>query len=263
MDLDMEQMERQYDLSHVVSVWAAGADGSGVYQIFSSDDYGFEDVIGWISNRLFMTSTWQRGCEFSNLRIINAENGQMRSLWRGNYGDLAFDPQSKAILLSVPGFLSDYGCDLNYDQGLYLHSTMENAVPLRIVEDDIVSLMWSPEANLFFAKTDSGILAVSSTGDFIDLHRPESADGFPLVAPVTQQLAWTGNELWIGSLLDSLDTPPTRIYDQPVYEAIWGPKGEFLHFISEGSYFVAQSPDFVPMLVKEDLIGRGFTWVRP
>jgi len=76
--------------------------------------------------------------------------------------------------------------------------------------------MWSPDANLFLASTEFGILAIDSNGQFIDLDRPPDADPFPAVAPGSKDLAWTGSSLWIGPLLGSIDHPPQEIFNEPV-----------------------------------------------
>jgi hypothetical protein len=134
---------------------------------------------------------------------------------------------------------------------------------LKIVEDSVNRLIWSPEANLFFAETDFGILAVDTAGQFIDLYTPQPSLGFPIVAPGSRQLAWTGGELWVGTLRDSLDSPPKQILDQPVWDAIWDLDGERLYFVTEGAFYMARSPEFAPVLIREDLSGMGFTWVQP
>jgi hypothetical protein len=126
-------------------------------------------------------------------------------------------------------------------------------------------VIYSEEAELFFADTEFGIVAVDSLGQYIDLDTPAGSMSFPAAAPTTRDLAWIGDGLWIGPLLGSIENPPNKIFDQRTYNATWDPTGEFVLFFSDAGLYVAQKPDYTPILIAEGHNNQnGFSgWVIP
>ncbi len=239
----------------VTSLWVARADGSEDRKLLD----GGEMVIGWMDSENLVIHS--RDFWSFNLRTINVETGSEEVLWKDYFSDVAWDAEMGTLLLGV----NQYAAEKNLDaqQGLYLIQ-VGGAPSWRIVEDEPEEVLWSDEADMFFAKIrGSGILAVSLTGDFIDLDVPASSNGFPLVAPGTRELVWTGSELWVSKLTGGLDNPPRQIFPEPVYQATWGPQGQHLLFISGGRLYVARSPEFSPVLVGEGLNADITAWVFP
>ena len=77
---------------------------------------------------------------------------------------------------------------------------------------------------------------------------------------------WTpGNSLWIGPLLGSIDHPPQLIFNEPVYTVTWNPSGQSVIFFAGSGLYVAQQPNYTPLLVAEGLDNRnGYSgWVMP
>lgn len=247
----------------MVGFWAARDDGSEFKSLFDPSGSGDEIVVGWIDPETFVVFTWTiSGNE--RLRSVNIETGETRILFQGCFDEeLALNEQTGAVLLAVGEFEAE--CIPGILQGLYLVPTAGGHA-LRVVEDEAFYIRWSEEVDLFLALTEYGVLAVSTTGEFIDLDVPEGASWFPVVAPDTKQLAWTGEGgVWIGSLLGSIDHPPSQIFSERAGEAAWGPQGEHLLFVSGGALYVAHSPDFIPVLVDEGVISGGIeaVWVSP
>jgi Tol biopolymer transport system component len=239
----------------VASLWVAQADGSEDRKILD----GGEMAIGWMDSENLIVRSNDFG--YVNLRIINVETGSEEVLWKDYFSDVALDAETGTLLLGVNQYAAEKNPDVR--QGLYL-IPVGGAPTWRIVEDEPKEVVWSDEAGLFFAKTGgSGILAVSLTADFIDLDVPASSNGFPLVAPGTWELAWTGSELWVGTLSSGLDNPSRQIFPEPVFQATWGPQGQYLLFISAGRLYVARSPEFSPVLVGEGLNADITAWVLP
>ena len=239
----------------VASLWVARADGSEDRKLFD----GGEMVFGWMESENLIVLSYDFGSV--NLRTINVETGSEEVLWKGYFTDAALDAETGTLLLGVDRYAAEKNPDVR--QGLYLIQ-VGGAPSWRIVEDEPREVVWSDEANLFFVKTGGNeILSVSLTGDFINLDVPASSFGFPLVAPGTRELAWTGSELWISKLTSGLDNPPRQIFPKPVFQATWGPQGQHLLFISGGRLYVARSPEFSPVLVGEGLNTDITTWVFP
>ena len=115
-------------------------------------------------------------------------------------------------------------------------------------------------AELFFAGTDFGVMAVSVSGQFIDLVKPEGAFGLPIAASGSRRLAWSGDALWIGTLQDNIDKLPREIYSGRISEAAWSPDGQHLLFMDSASLYVASEPDFEPQWIA-DIRGTSPVWV--
>ena len=54
-------------------------------------------------------------------------------------------------------------------------------------------------------------------------------------------------------MLGSIDNPPLAIFSEATYDATWDPSGQYLLFFSERGLYVAQRPDFTPILIAEGL----------
>lgn len=245
-------------------VWSAPADGGIVELLFSSDVIGFENVLGWIDDTTALIDTAAPNenpfCRYRELRAVEIHSGESRAVLSGQYTDRAFDPVSQTVLFSR---VEDPICEQELSPGIYILD-VEAGAPIRIVENDSFEVGWSPEASLFFAETGTGsVIAVSPSGEFIDLFVPEGAFRSPPIAsPASDNLAWIGGEgLWIGSLQDSLDSEPIKVLSERVYQASWSPDGNYLLMLSFDKLFVASSPSFSPIEIME-IRGSSPTWVE-
>jgi hypothetical protein len=245
--------------------WAVWADGSGAKSLFEPDERsGDEIVVGWNTPDSVVVFTWSVTGN-RDLRSINVESGQIQIYFQGCFNEqMAMNELTAVVLLSVSEFGAN--CIPGLLQGLYRVPLFREDVT-RIVEDEVSYIVWSDEAELFLALSENGVMAVAPSGDFIDLYVPEGTSWFPEVASGSKQLAWTGESgVWIGSIRSSLDQPPEQIFTERTWRAAWGPGGEHLLFITaDGSLYVAQRPDFVPLLIAEGVVTQGVdaVWVRP
>jgi hypothetical protein len=241
----------------VGSVWRARADGSEVRNLYDASGEGSEVVVGWVDDKHFVvySSAWTP----VNLRIVDVETGSVDILWEGYFNSVDLDQETGVLLLGLK--LSTAERNPDGKQGLYIIQA-GGPPPWRMIEDEPYEIVWSMEADLFFAETEFGILAVSSTGDYIDLDRPASSTGFPIVAPGTRELAWTGSELWIGSLISTIENPPRQVFSEPAYCVTWRTQGDRLLFFSKGGLYVSNDPDFDPALLGKGLSCNNAVWVR-
>jgi WD40 repeat protein len=242
--------------------WAARADDSGIITLFDPSGSGDQQVIGWVDDRTFVVYSWNAMCGPNDLRTFNIETGESRVLWEHTFQTIAFHPTEAVALLGVN---DDYeGCNPDQNLGLFLIPSDGNA-PFKVLDEDIFRVIWSQEANLFLADSEFGIVAIDSLGQYIDLDVPVGSRSFPAAAPSTRDLAWTGEGLWIGPLLGSIENPPIKIFNQRTYNATWDPLGEYVLFFSDSGLYVAQKPEYLPILVAEGLDNQnGFSgWVLP
>ncbi len=243
-------------------MWAARADDSDIITLFDPSGTGDQVVVGWVDERTFVVYSWNAMCGPNDLRTFNIETGESRVLWESTFQTIAFHPTEAVALLGVN---DDYeACNPEQKLGLYLVPS-DGTQPFKILGEDIYRAIWSQEADLFFADTEFSVIAVDSLGQYIDLDVPAESWPFPAVAPTTRDLAWTGDGLWVGPLLGSIENPPMKIYNQRTYNVTWDPQGEYVLFFSDSGLYVAQKPEYIPILVAEGLDNHnGFSgWVMP
>jgi WD40 repeat protein len=243
---------------HVQAFWVAARDDSGVTLVNQGED----QLVGWASTDEFIIYSIDTICGAHDLRAVDV-GGEKQPIWEGYLNRVAYEPESGTVLVAIwADIASSAWCNVDQGQGLFLTSA-DGTPPLRIVEDEVREIVWSSEARLFFARTDYGILAVSRSGDFIDLAVPQGSSSFPQVAAGTRELAWRGAGLWVGSLTSSIDQPPQQIYPSRVGQVTWAPDGSHVLFTVDGSLYTAQRPDFAPEFVSEIGAASSAVWVVP
>lgn len=248
--------------ANMSGAWADNANDAAVLDLYDPGNSGAEIVLGWVNDRTFVVYSWTAGCGPSNLRAYDIQTREARVLWEHGFDHIAFDPETKTVFLATN---RDSGrCNPEGKRGLYWLSVMDE-VELRVVEDSVQSLAWDGEIDLLFAVSEFGGLAVSSSGEFIDLDMPLDSRGLPAAAGPARMLAWVGEGLWIGPLLGSIDSPPEKILDTPTYRAYWSRDGRNLLFFADDGLYAAKEPDYEPVLVGRGVSARpgmGF-WVEP
>jgi WD40 repeat protein len=244
---------------HVGSFQVAAADGSGV----STVNEGEDRLLGWAGGDRFVVYSTDTICGNHDVRAIDLSGGE-HPIWEGYFDRVAHDPESGSVLVAVwAGTASSESCQAEHGQGLFL-TDIHGTAPFPIVEDEVQEIVWSKEAQLFFARTEHGILSVAPSGEFIDLAVPEGAFGMPHVAPGTRDLAWRGDGLWLGSLTSSLDQPPVQIFQERTNRVQWTPSGSHLLFVTtDGQLYLAQPPEFTPQFMGEVGTAASSVWATP
>ena len=244
---------------HVQAFWVAAADASSVTLVNEGED----QLVGWTLGDRFILYSIDTICGEHDLLAVDL-SAEQQPIWEGYFDRVAYEPESGAILVAIwADTASSEWCNVGQGQGLFL-TNADGAAPIWIVEDEIREIVWSREAQLFFARTDHGILAVSLSGEFIDLAVPQASFGFPQVATDTRELAWRGVGLWLSSLTSSIDQPPQQIYPHRTIQVQWTPSGSRLLFTTaDGLLYVAQRPEFLPSFVGEIGDAASAVWVMP
>jgi WD40 repeat protein len=246
----------------MAGVWASHAATTDAISLYDPSGSGSENILGWIDNQIFIVYSWGFFCGEEDLRTFNIETKQSTVLWQESFRGVAFDPSNKVALL----ISNDGECGPEDGAGIYLVPTNGYA-PLRVLENTGSQVIWSEDAGLFMASGDFGswVIAVDSMGQFIDLDMPQSAQGFPAVAPGSRLLAWKGKSLWIGPLLGSIENPPEEVFNEPVYNVTWTPDGESVIFFANSGLYIAHQPDYTPILIADGLDNQnGYSdWLKP
>jgi len=257
----------------VRDVWAAEAGGDEVRRIYEvGEDSWTETVVGWLDAETYVTYSYGEDDAMADcamvpiltphrLRTVDLLAGGSRLLREAHFTQVAWDPSRG---LALVGFEPDEYCPAPPEtpRGLRLIDARTGS-EMVVTEDEAFEVRGSPELDLFLAGTETGILAISPTGEFFDLLVPDGAAGPPQPAP-GGDLAWVGDGLWVGALLSSLDDPPRQVFPRPTSFATWAPDGSGLLFFTEGALVYAGRPDFSPVLVAETMSDPlGYDWVMP
>ena len=159
--------------------------------------------------------------------------------------------------------MDEFAARNNPDAEVGLYFIGPDNLPWRILEDKPNHAAWSPEASLFFAYTEYGVVGITPNGDWKQLG--DFTGRIPIASPVDKELAWYGEAgLWVGNLISSLDQPqPQHVFTNSVIHVSWGPEGQNLLFFGENGLFLLQKPELRPIQVAEGLRSRETAWVWP
>ncbi len=256
-----EYSGRGYDYT---GVWSAMADGSGVELLSETRFYGFETVLGWLSDTAMLMDTESiqenMACPLRDLRTFDLLTHRSTTLVHLRYSSRAYDPESATVLLGVP---ADPACEGGLAPGVYRVDVRAGGPAEPVLEGDVIDLEWSAEAGQFFVWTAGGVVAIDpSSGAVLELVRPGPASGLPIAAAGSRRLAWTGDEVWIGNLTDGTDFRAIKVLDESAPVISWSPDGRNLLMMASSGLFVASEPEFTAHPVFF-LTGFGTAWVLP
>src|SRR3990170_5053851 len=119
-DLNFNASGEGYSMT---GVWAARPDGSGAHLVYPLDYKGFETVLGWISDTVFLVDSREALMDYSHLRTVDIETGESKSVLDGTYAKRAFDPETQTLLF--------IRCDAAAGPAAYLLS-LDEGTPRRV-----------------------------------------------------------------------------------------------------------------------------------
>jgi WD40 repeat protein len=239
----------------MAGVWAARADGSGVKEINLQNLQGDFLIHGWTSNTTFVSSCFNALCGENSIRSVNIETGEQTVLWPGGYYQFAWDPDSGALLVAINKYsVDDPQCNPSGLSGI-VYVDPDTGEIKSLLDGEPKAMRFSSPAQRFFVKMDEidEIYEISVQGEVV-----RTIPAFPAVSPDGNVWAFFmtregQTELYAGSPT----TIPLISSDTAISSAaiVWDRMGERLIYADNGSLYIAQKPDFIPILVAESLPG--------
>jgi hypothetical protein len=251
--------------------YSARADGSSVITVYQSEiDQGHENIVAWYSNNQVLMDSGYWFCGRFDLRLVDIESGERATIWPGQYDQIAYDPVSRTALLWVsPQAFDTDECGPAGEPGLYLVSIPNGQWEKVAGFDDsylIFSIAWDQQASKFILDMDTVWALVSPEG------KVEILEGQPITSPDGKSTALLGYK---GESLSVLDRNGNSIEIEmagAVQYPTWSLDSSRLFFFEESdtgknyNLYMAQAPDFTPVLIVEETFGRYIgtpTWVVP
>ncbi len=236
-------------------LYSVTPDGRNIYLYNGIDDNtGFEDVLGWLSDRYILMNSGHWWCGYFNLRMMNIETGKTLTFWRGKHDSAAFSSDYASILVGSSQFKeNDEDCGPEEESGLFLISTADNYRTRLLDDKGWYEITWSDEGHRFIVDSENlGIFTVDGTGSI------ERWGGEPIFAP--------GGEYWLvkdDGLFNDLGFVKDFYIDR-YSEAFWSPDGQSIYIEDEGALFRASAPDFEQELIStlfSDI--QDYVWIIP
>lgn len=235
-------------------IWAARADDSGIVELPMESSSSDELFVGWLSPTRLLNYSWNASCGPNSLRITDIDTRQSTMVWEGSFYAVAMDPATGSILFSVVSVtFSDCNPDGRTGLLIHLHGVTP---PAQVTTTDSYRVIWSDEIRQFFSISNPAY-AISVSGEAREI------SFVPAVSPDSQLWATRIKDddpgIWVGPPFSSTQEL-TGWYDS---ELTWSPDGDTLFFFGPQGLYIAQSPDFVPLLIGEGLDDLESGWIWP
>lgn len=248
---------------NVKAVWAAAPDGSGNRKLYDTEFSGDEVFVDWASPDTFLVYSWTP-IGLQNVRLVKLDTGEAQRIGpEFPVQALAFDPESQAQLTVVDDYTAR---ERNLQGGLYLASPASSQ-PQRIAPGNWYDVRWLPQAQMFLAKGESGVISVALDGTTKEL----SGEGaLPIDSPDGAWLIATGDGNFtspIGLRLYTTDGELKRaITQEAVTYATWSPDSSGVFYASNGKLYYVAIPNGEPQSIEENLASTtsgSLGWVMP
>jgi hypothetical protein len=225
-------------------VWAAAADGSEVISLYDPSRSGDEVFVGWDSPGMLIVYSWSAALGSYNLRRVSLLDQHVEPIYEGSFGELAYDPSTHTMLISVYQYLAQAVEGSN--PGVYFIDASGSITQIDQSEGSL--LAYSPEAGAFLVWTGGNrSIQVNTDGSFSML--PTPTDREPVVSADGYYRAWSSNYSENGGLWIGPGDDPAQVFDGPVMYPVWHPYSNLIAFISEGTLYFAAAEDFDPIPV--------------
>jgi len=242
-------------------VWVAKTDTS-VKPLYTPPPDSAEMILGWVDDETFVVYSWSQPCGPHNLRTFNVENRESTILRREAFDEVALDPSSDTIVLTS----RDDSCTSEDKAGIFFIPVF-GGDPQRVSEiTGAVVVWWSPAGEMFIVSSGSSLdewtLGVDTFGRIVEIEKPSGGYYLPEISPRSNYLFWTGQSPHIGSIDNSI--PTSAYFNEPIYYAVWTPKGQAIIFIAESGLYIAHQPDFKAILISPDFHTNDYLeWLYP
>jgi hypothetical protein len=248
-------------------VWTASADGSGARLLV----YGNASMLGWLSHDVVLINHWAMGCDSYDIEVVSLHTGNSSLLWRGSYVSAAANAQAGILLVGV-SFEAPYTegdpfwqvCPVLYPPGLYRVSTL-GGTPELVGEFHwgrlYPTIRWLPSRQEFLVVQGAGFGLYSAQG---------YATGPQVRSPAVPVFSPSGDRYIMAS------EGELYIYDEEhqVIDFVsglfcnpgWRPDGEAIYFSDDENLYIAEAPDYEPVLAVSGLSSLCWSqmrWVVP
>jgi hypothetical protein len=218
--------------------------------------------VDWITPDAFIVYTWTP-LGLQDIRVFNLSQEEAQRIGPDfPVQAYAVEPSSQTQLYVVDDYTAR---ENNVQGGLYLDSPAQQ--PQLIAPGNWYDVRWLPNAQLFFAKGESGVISVALDGTTTEY---SGEDALPIDSPDgAWLLAWGDGNFTspIGLRLYTTDGELKRdITQDAVTLATWSPDSTGVFYVSDGMLYYAAIPNGEPQLIAEDLISTGtgsMGWVMP
>ncbi len=242
----------------VAGLWAASANGNDVRLLVPGD----ANVVDWLSPSLALVDHWAMGCDSYDLDLLDLRSGTASTVWRGSFLSAAVNPDAGVVLLGSPYEEAEgdpflWECPPDYPQGLYV-IRLPGGTTQRIGEFNwdgmpFHNIQWLSSRQQFMIyhyPRYSRFTLISPQGDTVqgefDMFSP------PVFSP-SGQLWMTnpGPTLQVFSPGEGL----VGVVSGSFCSATWRPDGEAIFFSDESSLYIAEAPEYEPVLALSGMTG--------
>ena len=142
-----------YDYLHI---WAARSNGEGVHKVSDRQIYGYEHVLGWLSDSEYLAASSEAWCLSFDLRVIDVHDGEGEMLLSGNHNLSVFAPERDQVLFYVDDYLAGVDCQAEISPGVYLLdvNTSKQVQVNGIDPNLILTVFWQEQAEKYFIFTE-------------------------------------------------------------------------------------------------------------
>jgi hypothetical protein len=234
-------------------IWAVRMDDGSIKTLYPIPEGSCDEVLfGWISRTHFLVYTWSAMCGPRNLRNYALDSGNVEILWEDFFSQAVLSPVTGHVLLSVDQWTAD--CNPSGQEGMFIVEPGQIA-PVQVLDFGTNSTKFYSSIAEFLVKSESKVFSVSPEGDAQMLADVRPGLDMPEVSPDGRLWAFAGSDqsgasgLWVGDF----GSEPDRVFPQGARNVVWSPGGVGLFFFGDAGLFFAPAPDFVPILIGEDL----------
>ena len=241
-----------------LNAWAAKTDDTNVIKLFDHEFYGWETVVGWLTDTEYLAASWENWCYYFDLRVMDIFEGEQRNLYNGNFSTVAFGASPDKIFFTVPDFVEGGDCRVEFEHGAYLMDISDGEwVPLAGIDPEaVMTVSFNPATNAFFASSMNGTLfRVQPNGQ---VREYKTLDGYyeTSISPDGEQWMFWDTFDDVATFGNSDGGYEQHTIEHP-HSPAWLPDSSAVVFLGEQrgapALYIAARPDMVPQALVTDI----------
>jgi hypothetical protein len=240
--------------------WVVSRDGKEIIE--TTTGMGSDYLIRWQNSERLIIGSWSQPCGIGFLQSYRITTGESTDIWPYYLNGIAYNPSTGKLAISVP---NDFDFCMSEDQptGLYIIDEL-GSEPRLIPNIEDARVSGDPSNQGIFLLTNSSGTYRLYSDDTIEKLQDTPAR-YREYSKRQNLWLWFGSTeesggIWVGDYINE----PVKIFNRPITDANWSPNGNSIVFISEddGFLYLAESPDYHPVIVDEDTIFDEWTRIR-